>query len=220
MSLKQPSSLHQWFIHALEISASFSEIKDMPGEKGNTHVIISETLDRISQLLHFRALAFMRVDEETLDFNLAECSPPEQRTELQNEIDKQIEEGTFGWALNQTKAVVVTSTQGVPLILHAVGTRSKIVGMFVGLLADDDDELLDAPLNLLSLLLFSTANALTNHALYQFINQQKQDLEKTVTTRTQQLTIANERAEAASSTKSQFLANMSHEIRTPLTANR
>jgi len=216
VSLKQASSLHEWFIHALEISASFSEIKDKPGEKGNTHVIISETLNRISQLLHFRALAFMQVDEETLDFNLTECSPPEQQTELQHEIDKQIEEGTFGWTLNQTKAVVVTSTQGEPLILHAVGTRSKIVGMFVGLLADDDDELLDAPLNLLSLLLFSTANALTNHALYQFINQQKQDLEKTVATRTQQLTIANERAETASNTKSQFLANMSHEIRTPL----
>ena len=76
--------------------------------------------------------------------------------------------------------------------------------MFVGLIANDDDELLDAPLILLSLLLFSTANALANHALYQFINQQKQDLEKTVTTRTQQLTIANERAEAASSTKVSF----------------
>ena len=220
MPLKQASSLHEWFIHALEISASVSEIKDKPGEKGNEHVIITETLNRISQLLHFSTLAFMRVDEETFDFNLTECSPPEQQTELQHEIDKQIEEGTFGWALNQTKAVVVTSTQGGPLILHAVATRSKIVGMFVGLIANDDDELLDAPLILLSLLLFSTANALANHALYQFINQQKQDLEKTVTTRTQQLTIANERAEAASSTKSQFLANMSHEIRTPHPANR
>lgn len=218
MSLSNPETLHQWFIHALEISASFSEIEDHPGEKGNTHVIISETLKRISQLLHFRALGFLQVDEETFDFNLTECSPPEQETELQHEIDKQVEEGTFGWALNQTKAVVVTSTQGEPLILHAVGTRSKIVGMFVGLLADDDDDLLDAPLNLVSLILFSTANALANHDLYRLINQQNQDLEKTVTTRTLELIHANERAEAANQAKSEFLANMSHEIRTPLTA--
>ncbi|MBN4079581.1 hypothetical protein JYT26_02960, partial [Beggiatoa alba] len=218
MPSSQAHSLHQWFIHALEVGANLSEVKDSPGKEGNADDIISETLNHIAQLRQFHALAFMQVDEETFEFKLSECSPPDLRAELQYEIDKQVEEGTFGWAINQSRAVVVTSTHGAPLILHAISTRSQVVGMFVGLLAGDDGELLDAPLNLLSMILFSTANALANHALYQLINRQNLALEKTVATRTRELTLMNERAEAANIAKSQFLANMSHEIRTPLTA--
>jgi len=44
------------------------------------------------------------------------------------------------------------------------------------------------------------------------------DLEHKVAERTQELTIANEKLEVASSHKSQFLANVNHELRTPVSA--
>ena len=46
----------------------------------------------------------------------------------------------------------------------------------------------------------------------------KKRIEELLETRTRELYIANEKAEAASRTKSEFLANMSHELRTPMNA--
>lgn len=175
--LQQLENLHQWFLNALEIGASLGEISGYNHQNADASAIVDAALKRINQLLNFSAIAFMSVNNETFEFMLEDCRPAEQKTPLQKEISHQIHNGTFAWALNQSRAVVVNSLSNQPLILHNISTRTRMLGMFVGVLEEEESELLDAPLNLLSMILFSTASALQNIELYEIFNKQKQDLE-------------------------------------------
>ncbi len=133
------------------------------------------------------------------------------------ELNFQIAKGNFAWAIHQNRAVTVPSKDFRDLLIfHSLLTPSRVVGMFVGVLAPDEVSFTPILSHLLTLILFGSAHAFENSALYKRINDQNRLLEEIVRDRTRELEKALEEAKAANLIKGQFLANMSHEIRTPM----
>jgi len=179
---------NQWFFSAMEMIASMGDIhRDIP-RSTDPSFIFSMARRYLNQLLNLKSLAFFLIHEKDNSFYLASGESDEENGRFQVELDHQVENGTFAWALKQNRPLLVESELFKDrLFLHVLGTRSRIKGMVMGCLSRKISKIPPEMGHLISIILHNTANALENGGLYKLLSEQNKNLEEIVKTRTLEL---------------------------------
>lgn len=181
--------------------------------------ICKQGIGLILQLINFKIAAFFLFTDDLMDIKLRYAHPHDLRDEAQEEVELQIENGTFAWAVQQNTPVIVQPLRvkkDRQVLFHSLSTKNRVLGIFFGQLAVRRDRIYQQTLDLFSIALSNMSLGMENAILYHEVKAHNILLEKQVKEKTRQLKEAKEYAEAASRAKSEFLANMSHEIRTPM----
>jgi signal transduction histidine kinase/HPt (histidine-containing phosphotransfer) domain-containing protein/AmiR/NasT family two-component response regulator len=217
--------------NALERVLSLADFNLNPNEFGGREKLLGEATQRILNIIPLRGCAFYWVDDASAEFNQVFCRPWDLSPEVQAHVEFMIEEGFFAWAVRERRGLFVTSQDHRHhFLLHVIANSSRVQGMFIGWMNDEEGQVPDTSLSLLSITLFNLANVAQSHDLFQMVRSQNLILEEMVARRTEKLNQSEQRlreamahqerlareAEQANKAKGQFLANMSHEIRTPL----
>ena len=210
--------------NALEMALSLGDFQETIYKQNGQHEIFKETEKRIRQIIPFEARAIYAVNEEDSNLVVSVCEPDDLKQYIENEVEFMIDSKLFSWGMREKRGVIVNSRDhSRQFLLHIIATHSKIIGMFVGLWPSEGDKIPDVSMDLLSIILLNSANAIENSKFYDLMQRQNIILEKKVKQKTKEIEKAMIKAnkmaleaEKANTIKSTFLANMSHEIRTPM----
>ena len=174
-------------LEALDSVVAFGHVQSQIRSDRDPEAIFSAAGAQLRRLVNFSTLAFLTVSEQS-DFVLADCDPELHRSSVEEDLEAAIGKGLFAWAVSRNRAVIAPAVHpGHTLVLHSLTSGSRVVGMFAGLVRDDEANLTQTVSNLLSLILFNTAQAFENATLYHHMQIHAQGLERSVEARTRQL---------------------------------
>lgn len=160
-------------LFGLDILASLGELQHSAHLTRDPQRILNVALKHVKRLVDFQVAAFYLVDEESSDFILKEVEPSTEQKLIQSEVDREIENGTFAWALNRNRAVVIKNPSHEHLLVfHVLASKTRVRGMFVGRVLAGGAPVNETMLYPLSVILQNTANALESAALYKMIWEQ------------------------------------------------
>lgn len=147
--------------NALEMALSLGDFQEEINNNFTPYKIFEETEKRVSRLIQFEACALYIIDQSNADLLLSVCKPFEFKQFIEHEIEFMIDKGFIAWAIRERKGVsILSKDQKRQILLHVIATNSQIRGIFVGVFPADINVTQDASLELLSIILRNTANAL------------------------------------------------------------
>ena len=212
-------SMNRWLLDALDHVASVGIAQPGAQEVATTTDLLAQAGATLFRIAPITGGAFFVLDPESADFPLAWCQPADRHGEFEAEVEAQIRNGVFAWALQNNHPVVVpATTQPGGAMLHALATRNGPLGMFLGTVAERSPFIPDGCQKLISIVMTSCATNLRSEELRSELKRINKGLEAAIEQRTAELRQARDAAFRAAGVKSEFLANMSHEIRTPMNA--
>ncbi|MFQ5716687.1 MAG: ATP-binding protein, partial [Nitrospinales bacterium] len=170
---------NKWHLFALEALASLGELHGDAEQNRDPAFIFATARKHLKRLVDFRTLAFFTVHEFDSSFKLADCEPTSDQEPVHQSVGRQIENGTFAWALKQNRALIVKDDpSGDKLLMNVLSGKSRVLGMFVGRMRTEERKIPADRLTLISIVLHNTATALENAALYKLLQDQNRKLDR------------------------------------------
>jgi signal transduction histidine kinase/ActR/RegA family two-component response regulator len=210
--------MNRWLIEALDHVAAVGIVQPSSQHEGSK-AILAQAGAVLFRICPLESGAFFQLDAASMDFPLSWCEPAADQAALHAELDRQIEDGVFAWALQRNHPIIVPArTTAGSVLLHVLASRSGPMGMFLGTMAARTPFIPDGCQKLVSIVLTSCASHLRSEQLRAELRDINRGLEAAIEQRTAELRLARDTAFRAAQAKTEFLANMSHEIRTPMNA--
>ncbi len=208
---------NRWYYSVLDLAASMGDLhRDVPKSIDLNH-LLDRTRCYLDRINNFKSMAFFLVHGSDHTFTLAQANPLEDGGRLQLELDHQIENGNFAWALKQNRAALVDGEVfREKIVLHPLATRFKVKGMMIGQLSKPLRYVPSDWSALVSIILHNTANAMEIVELYQLLSNQNKNLENEVQSRTSDLEHMTVELKNNIQELKDFTFVASHDLREPL----
>ncbi|MBT8763822.1 hypothetical protein KFV02_07735 [Desulfohalobiaceae bacterium Ax17] len=143
-------------------------------------IILEETESKIKKYFHFETTSFFLINEDNSDLTPAFFYPKKSKSFWTKVLDSLILERFIFQAITKQKSIVVSAPdQDKTFLIHALATKSRTRGIFLGLLNGEDDFYPVKQL-LLSIIMFCSAHMLESYELYSQIKKKNTQLEKSL----------------------------------------
>jgi len=183
---------------------------------------------RVRDLMMPEVAAVLLPDHETMEFTPALVYPHGMALVVEDELEAQIADGIFGWAISEKKIVTVPALSRPPgqsVIIVPLCSPRRVWGAGLVFVRTPAEGVSQNTLRLLNIVAAQAGLALENVDLQGSLTEQNRNLERLVEERSaevlerkQQLEKAYAELNEQNAAKDGFLSFIGHELRTPLTS--
>ena len=148
----------RFFQNALEMVLGLADFRNTIDGSDDVDIFLEEAAKRVAKIIPLKCSSFFLVDEQSFEFKMAFCTAESLSGSVKDQVEVMIEEGHFAWAVRERKGVFAPVADHGELLLHVIANHSGVKGMFVGVLAGDQQAVSQSTMILVSIILFNLAN--------------------------------------------------------------
>ena len=166
------------FIDEMEQLTQFQDKIDITS---NINRIWDVFLENIRNLIRVDVCALFIVDEDTHEFVLKNVSPGDHAPICQQEIELQIECGTFSWVVNRRKPAIIPPMafgKNKTVIMLPLTTIKRTLGVVLALTSIDENFITQENLRLLAMLTKQYSLVMENTLLYDSLKREHESLKE------------------------------------------
>ena len=203
---------------ALEEILNFDSYFISITEDTNTADLYRRTCSHLNMFTDFDTIIFQNLMDNR-EFKTSFHMGSHDIEYIESEIEHQIERRSFAQAIYDKKCLAFPLKDGKGwMIFHCLYSKTKILGMFIGIHKENILETRYALAQLISVLMRKTGHFLSLLQKYKRLHCEVRELQVEVQRKNFELKNANMQASFLEEARKQLLANISHEFRTPLNA--